>query len=212
MTAVNQAQPAMAPVIVHVLSQEDQPYGSARRCCNHCGVMIWGAPLPQHVDNWTDWRAHPNRCGLPRAPRGAPPSTQKLHATLTDVVEQHDALIAMLDELAAFRARERLRADPESPVSTDDLPPDAATGIYLDHPFDGEDFAWIKMAFDMYLVRGDGGPKRAAQLSLVFEAIRRDERASAEFLRLMNTAMLPLLRRLRLKEHPHLTKLGAAGE
>jgi hypothetical protein len=49
--------------IVHLLSQEDQPYGSERRCCNHCGVMIWGASPPLHVDSWSDWRANPNNCG-----------------------------------------------------------------------------------------------------------------------------------------------------
>ncbi len=52
--------------IVHILSQENQPYGSERRCCNHCGVMIWGASAPLHIDNWTDWRVHPNRCALER--------------------------------------------------------------------------------------------------------------------------------------------------
>jgi hypothetical protein len=49
--------------VVHVLSQDGQPYGSERRCCNHCGVMIWGASAPLHVDNWTDWRSSPNNCG-----------------------------------------------------------------------------------------------------------------------------------------------------
>lgn len=53
---------------------------------------------------------------------------------------------------------------------------------------------------------------RPTQLMLVFQAIRRDERPTTEFLRVMNTVVLPLLRRLRLKEHPHFTKLGAAGE
>lgn len=48
---------------VHILSQEGQPYGSERRCCNHCGVMIWGTEPPAHLDNWTDWRASPNNCG-----------------------------------------------------------------------------------------------------------------------------------------------------
>jgi hypothetical protein len=47
---------------MHILSQDGQPYGSERRCCNNCGVMIWGEVIPAHVDNWTDWRAHPNRC------------------------------------------------------------------------------------------------------------------------------------------------------
>jgi hypothetical protein len=48
--------------IVHIRSQEGQPYGSERRCCNHCGVMLWGASSPPYVDNWTDWRGAPNNC------------------------------------------------------------------------------------------------------------------------------------------------------
>lgn len=52
------------PDVVHILSQENQPYGSERRCCNHCGIMIWGSSAPRHVDNWENWRAHQNRCEL----------------------------------------------------------------------------------------------------------------------------------------------------
>jgi hypothetical protein len=51
--------------VLHILSQEDQPYGSTRRCCNHCGIMIWGPTAPIYVDNWTDWRSAPNNCGKP---------------------------------------------------------------------------------------------------------------------------------------------------
>ena len=47
---------------VHVRSQEGQPYGSERRCCNHCGVMLWGASALPFVDNWAEWRASPNNC------------------------------------------------------------------------------------------------------------------------------------------------------
>ncbi len=57
------SQPDKETTIVHILSQENQPYGSVRRCCNYCGVMIWGASAPPHVDNWDDWRANPSRCG-----------------------------------------------------------------------------------------------------------------------------------------------------
>jgi hypothetical protein len=53
----------MTDEALHILSQEGQPYGSSRRCCNHCGVMIWGSSAPRHVDNWTDWRAAPDNCG-----------------------------------------------------------------------------------------------------------------------------------------------------
>lgn len=53
---------------VHILTQEGQPYGSERRCCNHCGTMLWPVaggygPLPPFVDNWTDWRASAYNCG-----------------------------------------------------------------------------------------------------------------------------------------------------
>jgi hypothetical protein len=49
--------------MLHILSQEGQPYGSSRRCCNHCGVMIWGSSASRYVDNWTDWCASPDNCG-----------------------------------------------------------------------------------------------------------------------------------------------------
>lgn len=146
-------------------------------------------------------------------PGAAALSIHELRKTLSATVQHAEVLTAMLDELAAYRAKDRLRAETRDPAGTDDLPPDAATGLYLDVPFAVEDFVWIKMAWDAYLSRGDGGgPPRPAQLMLVFAAIHRNERATAEFLRVMNTVVLPLLRRLRLKEQPHLTKLGAASE
>jgi hypothetical protein len=48
--------------IVHVRSQDDQPYGSERRCCNHCGIMLGGESSQPFVDNWTDWRSASNNC------------------------------------------------------------------------------------------------------------------------------------------------------
>lgn len=51
-----------AAEIVHILSQEGQPYGSERRCCNHCGIMIWGSDAPPYVDTWTAWRETTNNC------------------------------------------------------------------------------------------------------------------------------------------------------
>ena len=65
-TEGRQHQLQHAPIL-HVRSQDDQPYGSERRCCNHCGIMLWGGSSPPYVDNWTDWRAHPNNCGKERA-------------------------------------------------------------------------------------------------------------------------------------------------
>jgi len=156
---------------------------------------------------------------LPAAPHaGAParsgqPSIHALRKMLSKTVEHSEVLTSMLDELAAFRANARLGVEVQETAVTDDLPPDAATGLYLDVPFDAEDFMWIKMAFDTYAHRNDGGgPKRISQIMLVFVAIQRDERATKEFLRVMNTSVLPLLRRLRLKAQPQLTQLGAAGE
>jgi hypothetical protein len=134
----------------------------------------------------------------------------ELRESLDRTVEHASDLAAALDELAQFRAKERLHADAAPPADTDDLPPDAATGLYLDRPFDVFDLGWIKMAWDAY--HESEGPSRPGQIMLVFEAIRHDERATVEFLRVMNTIVLPLLRRLRLKEHPHLAKLGAASQ
>lgn len=155
-------------------------------------------------------------CDFKLAPRGSrrdgSASIHELRGAIAESVAHADSLIAMLDELGAFRAKERLGiADVQVPAVTDDLPPDGATGLYLDRPFDAEDLGWIKMAWDAYLP-GTSDPVRPTQLMIVFQAIRRDERATAEFLRVMNTIVLPLLRRLRLKEHPQLTKLGAASE
>ena len=57
------------PVVVHLLDQSDQPYGSERRCCNRCGVMLWpeqqaklGTPMPAYVDNVNDYDAAPYNC------------------------------------------------------------------------------------------------------------------------------------------------------
>ena len=134
----------------------------------------------------------------------------ELREILDRTVEHASDLAAALDELAQLRAKERLRAAALPPADTDDLPPDVATGLYLDRPFDADDLGWIKMAWDSY--SAGEGPARPGQIMLVFQAIRRDERATAEFLRVMNTIVLPLLRRLRLKEHPDLAKLGAASQ
>ena len=70
--------PALPPVpIMHVRSQEGQPYGSERRCCSHCGVslddgfrrrMTWG-PVPPYMESMADWRARPDRCSLTEVER-----------------------------------------------------------------------------------------------------------------------------------------------
>lgn len=35
---------------LHLKTQRDQPYGSVRKCCEVCGVMIYG----EHAPLWTD--------------------------------------------------------------------------------------------------------------------------------------------------------------
>ena len=159
-----------------------------------------------------DWRVHVRVTRI--APEMPPaPSVHEVRKTLVTMASNMGVLSAMLDELAAHRAKDRLRPSAPSPVDTDDLPSDGATGLYFDRAFDADDLEWIKMAWDAFLAHGDvGGANRASQIMLVFQAIRRDGRATAEFLRVMNTIVLPLLRRLRLREQPQLTKLGAANE
>jgi hypothetical protein len=36
---------------LHLRTQNDQPYGSVRRCCERCGVMLWPG---QEKEPWTD--------------------------------------------------------------------------------------------------------------------------------------------------------------
>lgn len=46
--------------ILHLMTQDNQPYGSERRCCELCGVMLIGADAPR----WTDDRDLFNRGSL----------------------------------------------------------------------------------------------------------------------------------------------------
>lgn len=159
-----------------------------------------------------DWRVHLRVTRIAPVPPPAPPVHE-----VRRVIEQAGAhlrvMSAMLDELAAHRASQRLGTQVPPSEGFEDLPPDAPTGLYLDVPFDKDDLEWIKRAWDVF-GRGydNGGAKRPSQLMLVFQAIRRDDRVMAEFLRVMNTIILPLLRRSRLKDQPGLIKLGAADE
>lgn len=40
----------MSDEVLHYMTQNNQPYGSQRRCCEECGIMIWPHPQP----TWTD--------------------------------------------------------------------------------------------------------------------------------------------------------------
>lgn len=51
---------------LHVCDQEGQPYGSARQCCNHCGValvqMRSDYKVPRFVETRTEWSAAADNC------------------------------------------------------------------------------------------------------------------------------------------------------
>jgi hypothetical protein len=38
-------------VVLHLMTQRDQPYGSERICCERCGVMIYGPQAPKWTSN-----------------------------------------------------------------------------------------------------------------------------------------------------------------
>jgi hypothetical protein len=42
--------------VLHLKTQNGQPYGSERRCCEICGVMIWNNSLEKNHPGhgWTD--------------------------------------------------------------------------------------------------------------------------------------------------------------
>lgn len=49
---------------LHLMTQRNQPYGSVRKCCEHCGVMLVARPdsfwrRNAWVDNPDDWRFWP---------------------------------------------------------------------------------------------------------------------------------------------------------
>ena len=46
-----------APVVLHLMTQRDQPYGSERRCCERCGVVIWGSSPPAFTNDPSRWEA-----------------------------------------------------------------------------------------------------------------------------------------------------------
>jgi len=44
--------------VLHLMTQDNQPYGSTRRCCERCGRMIWGSNWNKDTPNhrFTDSR------------------------------------------------------------------------------------------------------------------------------------------------------------
>lgn len=56
---------------LHLMTQRDQPYGSRRKCCERCGLMMVGRPdsfWKQHT--WTDEPTHYKRWPLGNIPIG----------------------------------------------------------------------------------------------------------------------------------------------
>lgn len=45
--------------IIHFRPQHDQPYGSERKCCYYCGIMLVG-PTPRWVEWKEEWESLPN--------------------------------------------------------------------------------------------------------------------------------------------------------
>lgn len=41
----------MSKLILHLITQRDQPYGSTRQCCEHCGTASW---ICGETGGWTD--------------------------------------------------------------------------------------------------------------------------------------------------------------
>lgn len=49
-------------VVLHVVNQDGQPYGSTRRCCSYCGLMV--SREMAYVDTWGEWEKAADRCAL----------------------------------------------------------------------------------------------------------------------------------------------------
>ncbi len=48
------------PIVVHLMTQHGQSYGSERRCCERCGVMCGQVDSPKWVDEEAAWRKLPS--------------------------------------------------------------------------------------------------------------------------------------------------------
>ena len=52
---------------LHYMTQDGQPYGSTRRCCEWCGAMIWPGmhgdkPAPDYTEDFEQWKVSEDRC------------------------------------------------------------------------------------------------------------------------------------------------------
>lgn len=52
---------------LHIVTQDNQGYGSQRRCCERCGAMCWPGvkgSATRWVTDWAAWEASPDKCQL----------------------------------------------------------------------------------------------------------------------------------------------------
>lgn len=52
---------------LHIVTQNNQPYGSQRRCCEYCGRMCWrgmDGSAQRWTDDWAAWEAATDKCTL----------------------------------------------------------------------------------------------------------------------------------------------------
>ena len=70
----DEPQTLVEQMIVHLRTQDNQPYGSTRLCCSMCGRAhphATGKDDPQYThetDSYEIYETHPNRCVLKEAP------------------------------------------------------------------------------------------------------------------------------------------------
>lgn len=52
---------------LHIVTQNNQPYGSMRRCCEYCGRMCWPGmkgSAERWTDDWVAWETSGEKCTL----------------------------------------------------------------------------------------------------------------------------------------------------
>lgn len=66
-------------MVMHLRTQDDQPYGSVRKCCERCGLAFFAATYEYETDSIAEYNAHPDRCNkpTPKPKPDAPPDPKK---------------------------------------------------------------------------------------------------------------------------------------
>lgn len=50
---------------LHIVTQDNQGYGSQRRCCEYCGAMCWPGmkgSATRWITDWVAWETSPDKC------------------------------------------------------------------------------------------------------------------------------------------------------